>query len=222
MTTFTFVSLDWIWTMEWVGFIGGPGLLLFWWLVVKVNQGGIFEKGNKLATALLAPTGVILTILAIYLFFTTDPWRSEVYVVNRSNQEGRLELDGKSFTVGAGSWEHITFRNPSDRYAARGLLGDSMVFDMEASEGMYIGLLGGDKVLSAQEIVYTKDLRDINLNDLLFVVLDKPGLLRFSTTTTSQIYDFDETPPMQKEVKGYGGDEYIFKLTIHDKEDFER
>lgn len=77
--------------------------------------------------------------------------------MNRSNQEGRLELDGKSFTVAAGSWEHITmFRNPSDRYAARGFLGDSMVFDMEASEGMYIGLLGGDKVLSAQEIVYTE------------------------------------------------------------------
>ncbi|MBL0018372.1 MAG: hypothetical protein IPP17_18515 [Bacteroidetes bacterium] len=57
---------------------------------------------------------------------------------------------------------------------------------------------------------------------MLFVVLDKPGLLRFSTATTSQIYDFDETPPMQKEVKGYGGDEYIFKLTIHNKEDFDR
>jgi hypothetical protein len=222
MTTFAMVSLDWIWNLEWVGFIGGPAALLFWWLVVKVNQGGIFGKGNWLATAILAPTGVILTMLATYLFFTNDPWRSEVYVVNHSHLEGRLELDGKSFTVAAGTWEHITFRNPSDRYAARGFLGDSMVFDMKAGEGMYMGLLGGDKVLSVHEIVYSKHHDDINTSDLLFVVLDEPGLLRFSTTTNSNLFDFDETPPMTREASSYEGDEYIFKLTIHDKDDLDQ
>jgi hypothetical protein len=216
------VSLDWIWNIEWVGFIGGPGLLLFWWLVVKVNTGKIFEKRNQLATFLLAPPGIILTISATYLFLTSEPWRSEIYVVNYTQQPGRLELDGQSYNVDAGRWEHISFRNSESIYSVRGFVGDSLVFEVNADEGIFLSLLGGRQVLSVEEIVYSRHHADVNYNELIYKVLENPGLLKFSNTKTAQIFDFYETVPMKQEQGLFGGDEHTFKLTIHEASEFRR
>jgi hypothetical protein len=214
------ISLDWIWNFELIGFIGGAAMLLTWGFIVKVNSGGIFERSNVWPTLVLAPTGIVLLVIACYLFFASDSWRSQLHVVNETNKPGYVELDGKRFAVAAESWEEITIRSPKEWFSARGFIGDSIVFDTVMGEGAYMSLLGGDKVLEVQEWIYSQNHDETENDDLFYAILQSPGIVKFSEKRMPKIYGFDESAPSSISVENASSDVHAYDLSILTQEQF--
>jgi hypothetical protein len=214
MNILTMVTLDWIWNIKIIGLIAGPITLFVWWLILKVNSGGVFEGNNLPPTLFLAPIGLVLVVLSAYLFLFSDPWRSKVYVVNHSQQPGYLELDGERFLVAAGEWEEISFRTAKETFSAKGYIGDSIVFDTVMGVGAYVSLLGGNKFLLAEEWVYSNDLEDVDRNDLVYELLEMPGIAKFTDKVNPKVYDFDEEAPPTIDTENFSSDIHAFDLSI--------
>jgi hypothetical protein len=171
---------------------------------------------NRLPTLLLGSSGLMISAVAIFLLIASDPWRSQVYVVNESKLPGRIELDGVSFPVAAGEWETISFRTPAESYSAKGFIGDSMVFDTVMGEGAYMSLLGGDKFLLVEEWVYSS--KDVSGEELVYELLEVPGIVRFSEKTSPEVYDFSEDAPPIIEVDNALSTVHAFDLRILNQE----
>jgi hypothetical protein len=210
------VSLDLIWNLKIVCLLAGPALLFVWFLVMKVNSGGIFDRANITPTLVLAPSGIISILVAGYMIFFIPPLRCDVFVVNHAYITGRLELAGKSFEIAPGDWQEINFRNEAKRFSARGYLGDSLVFDTVMTEGSFLSLLSGNRYLRAEEWVYSQYLDDFDLTQLFSGILETPGILRFSEDTDEKVYAFEEEPPSTIKVDRASSEIHAFELSMFD------
>jgi hypothetical protein len=121
--------------------------------------------------------------------------RSHLHVANYSAKEGRVEIDGKTYPIASQSWQLVEIRTKEESFPIKGYLGDSLVFDTTMTGGSYIGNLGGDKVVIAEEVEYSATSLGSASEDLAYEMLMSPGIAKFSSLIVDDLYDFDEEAP---------------------------
>lgn len=208
------MSLDMIWNFKLIGLLGGIPLLIIWWLVIKGSKAMSDTPKLLLPTLLLGIPGLILLCVGIYLLVATSPMRANFFIANCTAKDGRVELEGHSYPVEVGSWEQIEFRTSAETFSVKGFVGDSLVFDTTMGYGSYIGTLGGDRYVSVDEWVYSRNLESVNMDDMISEILFSPGIFRFSEKLNPEIYGFDESAPDQIDVETTSGDVHAFDLSL--------
>jgi hypothetical protein len=130
------------------------------------------------------------------------PVLAEIYIVNKSKEEGRVRVGDQWDNVRAGEWEKLEIRTKKDEDTLRAWLGEKVVIDTVITKGTYIGNFSKDISAVAEEVMYGTSYTK-KTSDLKYEVLTGPGLLQFSRSVESSLYDFDEEPPASKQMFQY-------------------
>lgn len=217
LQTIAMLAMDMVGTLKIAGFVVGIPLIIIWLVRIKNTVALFYDKKKVRATVFLGIPGIILVITGIFLVATTKPMRAYIYLSNSTDKEGRVEVDGSTFTLAAESWKKIEVRSLADTFAIKGYAGDSLVFDTTMGEGSYIGNLGGSKAVIAEEVEYSA-MSIGSGADLEFKILMTPGIEQFSTSLKSDIYDFDEAAPNSLKVSSYSSKVRKWDLQLKSQE----
>lgn len=219
LLTLGMAALDMTGTLRLVGLIGGIVLLIVWWLSVKNTTALFYDKKKIRATFMFAVPGLILLLVGIFLFATGKPMSSYIYVANYSANDGKVEVAGTEYPIESASWKMIEVRSKEDSYGIKGYLGDSVVFDTTMGDGSYIANLSDDKIVVAEEVEYSSFSFGSAPDDLAYELLMGPGIARFSESTISDLYDFDETAPQTMSVSSSSSRVRKFDLQLLSQEE---
>ena len=155
-----------------------------------------------------------LFLLAVLVINGCGSASSHIYVNNGTSKEGKVEVGGETHTIAAGAWEKIAVSADGESYPIKAMVGDSVVFDTTMGPGSWIGNLGGDKVVIAEEVEYSSMSFGNGSDDLAYEMLLSPGIARFSTSVISDLYDFDKAAPEKLSVSSGSGGVRKFDLQL--------
>lgn len=165
-------------------------------------------------TALKMAFKASLFVLGVLMINGCGSASSHIYVNNGTAKEGKVEVGGETHTIAAGAWEKIAVSADGESYPIKGMVGDSVVFDTTMGPGSWIGNLGGDKVVIAEEVEYSSMSFGNGSSDLAYEMLLSPGIARFSASVISDLYDFDKAAPEKLSVSSGSGGVRKFDLQL--------
>lgn len=210
-----FVALDIAGTFSIVGIIAGILLLIIWGLTVKNTTALFYDKKKIRATAMFGAPGLILLVVGIFLAATLQPMAAHIYIANYGGKDGKVEIAGESYPIPSESWKRIEIRSREQNFAIKGYLGDEVVFDTIMGTGTYIGNFSEDRIVIAEEVIYSQFSSLANTDDLGYESLESAGIAQFSTDVISDnIYDFDQSSPEQMSVSSSSSEVRAWDLQI--------
>ena len=176
----------------------------------STNVSGLKKFNSTLKMAFQAS----LFLLAVLVINGCSSASSHIYVNNGTSKEGKIEVGGETHIIAAGAHEKIEVSAEGESYPIKGMVGDSVVFDTTMGPGSWIGNLGGDKVVIAEEVEYSSMSFGNGSDDLAYEMLLSPGIARFSASVISDLYDFDNEAPEKLSVSSGSGGVRKFDLQL--------
>lgn len=198
-----------------LGLIAAIVLIVVWWTRVK-NTTALFHDKKKIrATLLFFVPGLVLLCLGIYFRFlwtpeydfdygsgyssnsdSTEyvPTLANLYIANYADEMGRIQVGDFKDSLRSKESKELTIPSKKESDTLRLWLGDSLVLDTIISGGTYVGNFSDDVSVAAEEVVYST-YSSASTEDLQYILVTKPGIERFSSSTYEDVYGFNTEAP---------------------------